>query len=352
MMSSLRLARAIPAATQATRAFSVASPAKAKVAVLGGSGGIGQPLSMLMKLSINAEISHVSVYDIAHSVGVASDLSHIDTSTSVSGHVGSDELGEALSGSDVVIIPAGVPRKPGMTRDDLFNTNASIVAGLADACAEYCPGAIIGIISNPVNSTVAIAAERLKKAGVYDPRKLFGVTTLDVVRARTFVAEAKGLRPEDVHIPVIGGHAGGTILPLLSRTEPHTAFSDEEREALTVRIQNGGTEVVEAKAGAGSATLSMAWAGAQFGYSCVRALNGEKGVIECAMVQVDSSVAEQVPGCDFFATPIELGPNGVEKNLGVGELSDYERHLLESVVIPELQGSINKGVEFAANFGN
>lgn len=77
-----------------------------------------------------------------------------------------------------------MPRKPGMTREDLFNTNASIVASLVDACAKICPKAILLIISNPVNSLVPLASEVLKKHGVYDPRKLLGVTTLDVVRAR------------------------------------------------------------------------------------------------------------------------------------------------------------------------
>lgn len=104
-----------------------------------------------------------------------------------------------------------------MTRDDLFNTNASIVQALAAGVGKYCPDAIMLIISNPVNSTVAIAAETLKKAGVYDKRKICGVTTLDIVRARTFVAEKKGLDVTKIDVPVIGGHAGVTILPLLSR---------------------------------------------------------------------------------------------------------------------------------------
>ena len=77
--------------------------------------------------------------------------------------------------------------------------------------------AVLNIISNPVNSTVPIAAEVLKAAGVYDKKKLLGVTTLDVVRANTFVAEAKGLDLKDVDVPVVGGHAGTTILPLLSQ---------------------------------------------------------------------------------------------------------------------------------------
>ena len=77
--------------------------------------------------------------------------------------------------------------------------------------------AVILIITNPVNSTVPIAAETLKILGVYDPKKVIGVTSLDIVRANTFVAEAKGLDVKDVDVPVIGGHAGATILPLLSQ---------------------------------------------------------------------------------------------------------------------------------------
>ena len=107
--------------------------------------------------------------------------------------------------------------------------------------------ALINIITNPVNSTVPIAAEVLKKNGVYDPTKLFGVTTLDVVRANTFLAEAKGLRLIDVDVPVVGGHAGATILPLLSKARPSVTLSEEEAAALTVRIQNAGTEVVEVR---------------------------------------------------------------------------------------------------------
>jgi malate dehydrogenase len=105
----------------------------------------------------------------------------------VRGFLGQGQLNAALEGCDLVVIPAGVPRKPGMTRDDLFNINAGIVKTLVEGVVKSCPKAILAIISNPVNSTVPIAAEVLKKAGVYDPKRLFGVTTLDVVRANTFV---------------------------------------------------------------------------------------------------------------------------------------------------------------------
>lgn len=109
------------------------------------------------------------------------------SSVQVRGFLGQKQLEDALTGMDLVIIPAGIPRKPGMTRDDLFKINAGIVRTLCEGIAKCCPGALVNLISNPVNSTVAIAAEVFKKAGTYDPKKLLGVTTLDVVRANTFV---------------------------------------------------------------------------------------------------------------------------------------------------------------------
>ena len=129
---------------------------------------------------------------------------------------------------------------------------------------------------------------------------MFGVTTLDVIRAEAFVAEAKGLNVSDVHVPVIGGHSGTTILPLLSQVEG-ASFSDEEVAALTTRIQNAGTEVVEAKAGGGSATLSMGQAAARFCLSLVAAMQGEE-VTEYTYVQVDGS-----DDAAFFAHPVRLG---------------------------------------------
>uniref|UniRef100_A0A672H8G6 Malate dehydrogenase, mitochondrial n=1 Tax=Salarias fasciatus TaxID=181472 RepID=A0A672H8G6_SALFA len=172
--------RAVRPTVSLARSLSTSSQNNAKVAVLGASGGIGQPLSLLLKNS--PLVSNLSLYDIAHTPGVAADLSHIETRAHVTGYMGPDQLDAALKGCDVVVIPAGVPRKPGMTRDDLFNTNATIVATLADACARNCPEAMICIIANPVNSTIPITAEVMKKHGVYNPNKVFGVTTLDIVR--------------------------------------------------------------------------------------------------------------------------------------------------------------------------
>lgn len=209
-----------------------------------------------------------------------------------------------------------------------------------EACAEHCPNAVLAIISNPVNSTVPIAAEVLKKRGVYDPKKVCGVTTLDVCRANTFVAEAMGKAPADVDVTVIGGHAGITILPLFSQVPGLLGAIDQKTlEALTVRTQFGGDEVVQAKAGAGSATLSMAYAGYLFAENILKAMEGQE-IIQCAYVENNLTDAA------YFATPCKFGPDGVKEVLGYGELSAYEKTWFDKM-LPDLKKQIQKGVDFA-----
>merc|ERR1719195_2121083 len=236
---------------------------------MGAAGGIGQPLSMLLKL--NPAVTKLALYDIVATPGVAADLSHIETPGRVSGFVGADQLEASLVGAEIVVIPAGVPRKPGMTRDDLFNTNASIVATLAAAAAKVCPDAMVGIISNP--------------------EKIFGVSTLDVVRSNEFIGALKGINPQEVNCPVVGGHAGATIMPLISQCSPAASFDADTLKALTVRIQDAGTEVVKAKDGAGSATLSMAYAAARFTDSLIKGMKGVEGLTACAYVESDVTEA-------------------------------------------------------------
>jgi len=307
-----------------------------KVVILGAAGGIGQALGLLLKTELPSG-TELSLYDIAPvTPGVAADLSHIPTPVKVEGFSGEDPS-PALLSADIVLISAGVARKPGMDRSDLFNINAGIVKNLVSSCADNCPKALIGIITNPVNTTVAIAAEVLKNKGVYDPARLFGVTTLDVIRSSTFVAEIYDEDPRDINVPVIGGHSGITILPLLSQSG--FEFSENDAAAMTKRIQNAGTEVVEAKAGGGSATLSMGQAAAKFGLSLVRALNGEKDVIECTYVQGSGDLAR------FFAQPVLLGKNGVEKILDYGDLSEFEQTTLDAA-LDTLRSDIKIGEEF------
>lgn len=323
-----------------------------KAVVAGASGGIGQPLSLLLKLS--PYVDELSLYDVVNTPGVAADLSHISSNAKISGYLPNDDGAKAsFKGADIIVIPAGIPRKPGMTRDDLFNINAGIVKGLVEVAAEVAPQAFILVISNPVNSTVPISAEVLKAKGVFNPQRLFGVTTLDIVRAETFVAEITGKSPSELTIPVVGGHSGETIVPLFSRVSPSVSIPSDKYDALVKRVQFGGDEVVKAKDGAGSATLSMAYAGFRFAEKVLKAVKGEKGLVEPSYVYLPGvpggkEVADTV-GTDFFSVPIELGPNGAEKATNiVADITDKEKELLAACT-KGLKANIEKGIQFVHN---
>jgi len=318
-----------------------------KVCVVGAAGGIGQPLSLLCKVGPASRfISKLSLYDLAPvTPGVAMDLDHCCVGPSVTGHVGDNkELEAALAGSDVVVVPAGLPRKPGMTRDDLFNKNAEIVANIAKVCSRACPQASYLVISNPVNSMVPIFGEILKRMKTYNPQRLFGVTTLDVVRANTFLGQALAmpLREDAPDVPVIGGHAGATILPLFSKIDPslYAKLTEAQIEKLTQRVMFGGEEVVNAKAGGGSATLSMAYAGVRFLSSLLSAKTGGVRPRQCAYVE-----SNVLP---FFASMLELNKDGF-KVVDLGPLSKFEMGKYNAM-LPELKDQIRKGVEFGQKF--
>jgi malate dehydrogenase len=327
------------------------------VAVLGAAGGIGQPLSLLVKSSptLAACVSTLKLYDVAPTAGVAADLSHIDTPMKVAHFTGDAELPQCLMGTDIVIIPAGIPRKPGMTRDDLFKINASIVYNLVENIAKYCPNAWVLIISNPVNSTVPIASEVMRKHNVPGyAKRLFGVTTLDVVRANTFVAEHIGGQGGrgNMDVTVVGGHAGITIQPLLS-TVPLFYWNKRpdtnQRAALVRKIQDAGTEVVKAKNGAGSATLSMAYAAVRFLTRCVEARLGRDSIVECAYVCWNGGRGFEFEGerVDYFAGPVKLGTEGVVESIEAwrrGLSDDEKKGLLDAV--RQLKVEVAKGGDF------
>jgi malate dehydrogenase len=324
-----------------------------KAVVIGASGGIGQPLALLLKTS--KIITELSLYDVVATPGVAADLSHIATPAKVEGYLPKDDgLAKTLKGADIIVIPAGVPRKPGMTRDDLFKINAGICRDLATGIATTSPKAFVLVISNPVNSTVPVFAEVFKKHGTFDPKKLFGVTTLDVVRASTFVAEILGdlsLAPS-ITVPVIGGHSGVTIVPLLSQSSKPLPpnFETAQLEELVKRIQFGGDEVVKAKDGTGSATLSMAYAAFEFTDKVIAAWKGKTGIIVPSYVNLslpggDAIKKEIGEDLEFFSAPVELGPEGAVKIHPLGETTEAEKGLIKAA-LSELKGNIEKGVQF------
>jgi malate dehydrogenase len=317
-----------------------------KVCVCGGAGGIGQPLCMLMATDPN--VKELCVFDLSVAMvppaGVAADLSHLEKPVKVNGYVmevgakAIDNLEDCLTGCDLVLIPAGMPRKPGMTRDDLFKVNADIAKGLVEACAKFCPNAMLALIVNPVNSIVPAMAELYKKKEL-DPNKIVGVTTLDCVRANKFVGEITGKNPKFINIPVIGGHAGVTIMPVFSQDKAASTIDAEKIPDLDKKVQDAGTEVVNAKGGKGSATLSMAYAGARLGSSILAGLAGRKRV-ECAYVKSD------ITDLPYFTQKVVFGPKGIEKLLPIGKLNEYEEKRLEEAKT-QLKGEIETGMAYA-----
>jgi malate dehydrogenase len=316
-----------------------------KVCVVGGAGGIGQPMSLLMATC--PMVKELAIIDLNVAMvpaeGVQADLSHIEGPCKVTSTVltlnedkAIDKAGDALSGCHLVLVPAGVPRKPGQDRKDLLNINCNIAKGTVEACAKYCPDAVIGLIVNPVNSVVPAMCELWKKAGL-NPKKIVGISTLDVVRANKFVQEITG---KPAQIPVIGGHAGKTILPLFSQDPAGKEIPADKIPDLDVRVQDAGTEVVKAKNGKGSATLSMAYSGARLGRAVLSGLAGVPAT-ECAYVE-----SSLVPGLPYFASKVTFGKDGVETVHPIGDLSEHETKRLEELT-PILKGEIDDGLEYA-----
>merc|ERR1712228_634193 len=283
-----------------------------------------------MLMALDPNVAELCIFDLSVAMvppaGVAADLGHLERKSKVKGYVMElgakpiDNLEECLKGCSLVLVPAGMPRKPGQTRDDLFKINADIAKGIVEACAKHCPNAVVALIVNPVNSVVPAMAELYKAKGL-DPKKIVGVTTLDCVRANKFVAEKLGVDPDDVEIPVIGGHAGVTIMPVFSQDRHAANIPADQIPALDKHVQDAGTDVVNAKAGKGSATLSMAYAGARFANAVLSGLAGTE-TTECAYVARDPDAKSELP---YFASRVTFGTTGVKTVHDIGEVNEYER---------------------------
>ena len=309
------------------------------VCVVGAAGGIGQSLSLLLMRQLPYG-STLSLFDVVGAPGVAADLSHVDnagvTVKYAAGKVGvkrDPALGELAKGVDLFVIVAGVPRKPGMTRDDLFKINAGIILDLVLTCATSSPKAVFCIVTNPVNSTVAIAAQALKKLGCYDKNRLMGVSLLDGLRATRFINEAR--KPLTV-----SRHSDITIVPLFHQL-PGPLPDEATLAKIVTRVQVAGTEVVKAKAGRGSATLSMAEAGARFALKVVQGLTGAGNPLVYTYVDTDGQHESE-----FLAIPVVLGKTGIVKRLPIGRLAPSEEKMLKDA-LPVIQKNIAKGNEFA-----
>ena len=221
--------------------------------------------------------------------------------------------------SDVVVITSGIPRKPGMSRDDLIRTNASIVKEVVEKVIKHSPDAIIIIVSNPLDVMTYTAYLAAKK----DSRKVFGMAgILDTARYRAFIAEALSVSPNDIQALLLGGH-GDTMVPLPRYTTvagiPLTELlKPEDIERIVTRTMNGGGELVNLMGT--SAWYAPGAAAAQMVEAIVA---DQKAIVPvCALLNGEYGLKDI-----YLGVPVKLGANGIEEIIEL-KLNKEEMRLL------------------------
>lgn len=230
---------------------------------------------------------------------------------------------ETSAGSDIVVITAGIARKPGMSRDDLLNTNAGIVKSCAEQVAKTSPDAIVIVVSNPLDVMCWVAKE---VTGFPRERVLGMAGILDTARFRSFLAEALDVSVRDIQAMVLGGH-GDTMVPLISYTSisgiPIRQFmSDEELAPIVARTRNGGAEIVKYLK-TGSAYYAPSSGAVQMVASIV---NDQKRILPCS-AWLDGEYG--MKGI-FLGVPCKLGRKGLEKIVEIELTADEKAALAKS----------------------
>ncbi|MDB5174444.1 MAG: malate dehydrogenase, NAD-dependent [Phycisphaerales bacterium] len=241
---------------------------------------------------------------------------------------------EPTANSDVVIVTAGVARKPGMSRDDLININTGIVKTVAENVARHSPNAVMIVVSNPLDAMVYVA---WKASGFPTKRVIGQAGVLDTARFRSFLAQEVGCSVEDVQALLLGGH-GDDMVPLARYTFaggiPITQLVKKDRlEEIIKRARNGGAEIVQLLK-TGSAYYAPAAATVQMAEAVVR---DKKRILPCA-AYCDK---EYGIGGYFVGVPVVLGTDGVERIIEV-ELDAEERKMFQNSVdhVKELVKSV------------
>jgi malate dehydrogenase len=247
--------------------------------------------------------------------------------------LGSNDYADTAN-SDVVIITAGIPRKPGMSRDDLLNTNTNIVKSVTEQIAKYSPEAFLIIVSNPLDAMVYVA----HKVSGFPTNRVMGMAgVLDSARFRTFIALELGVSVKDIQAFVLGGH-GDTMVPLpryttVSGIPIPDLMSQERIDALVERTRKGGGEIVSLLK-TGSAFYAPSAAAVQMAESI---LKDQKRILPCA-AYCDK---EYGVGGYFVGVPVMLGAEGVEKvieiKLTAEEKTDFDKSV---AAVKELVASI------------
>jgi len=232
---------------------------------------------------------------------------------------------EAIKDSDVVVVTAGVPRKPGMTREDLIEINTKITHDVTEKVVKYAPEAVLIVVTNPLDAMVYAA---YKLSGFPRERVIGQSGALDSTRFRTFIALELGVSMRDVHALVIGGHTDVGMVPLASHASaagiPITELlSPEEIESLIERTRKGGTEIVELY-GKGSAYYAPSAGIAQMVEAI---LLDQKRIIPCAAYLQGEYGVEDL----FLGVPVVLGAKGMERIIEL-KLSPEEQELFQKSV--------------------
>lgn len=233
--------------------------------------------------------------------------------------VGTDDYADT-AGSDVFVVTAGIPRRPGMSRDDLISTNAKIVTSVTKSILEHTPNPIIIIVSNPLD-VMTYAAH---KASGLSKTRVFGMAgVLDTARYRAFLADEINVSPKDIQALLLGGH-GDTMVPLPRYTTvsgmPITDLVSMERlDAIVQRTKKGGGELVQLMG-------TSAWyaPGAAAAQMVEVILKDEKRIFPCC-VKLDG---EYGMNDIFLGVPVKLGKNGIEELIELN-LNEGEMQLLE-----------------------
>jgi len=241
---------------------------------------------------------------------------------------------DATAGSDIVIITAGIARKPGMSRDDLLNTNAGIVKQVSENVAKTSPNAIVIVVSNPLDVMCYVA----KKVTGFPRERVFGMAgALDTARYRSFLAEALDISVRDIQAMVLGGH-GDTMVPLVSYTTvsgiPIAQLMDRTKlDAILDRTRNGGAEIVKYLK-TGSAYYAPSSGAVQMAEAIAF---DQKRILPC------SAWLEGEYGMKglFLGVPVKIGRKGIEKIIEVSLTDDEKAALAKSAeAVREPMGAI------------
>lgn len=304
---------------------------RAKITVI-GAGNVGASCAFWAAAKELGDIVLIDIPDFADkTAGKALDLAQCGPVERFDCNiVGTDDYGQA-KGSDVVIITAGIPRRPGMSRDDLIQTNVKIVGSVSEKIAEVAPDAVLIVVSNPLDAMVYTA---WKKSGFPTNRVVGQAGCLDIARYRTFIAMELGCSVEDISALLMGGH-GDDMVPLPRYTSvagiPITQLIPKEKlEAIIQRAKVGGGELV--KLMGTSAYYAPAAGTIQMAEAIVK---DKKRILPCA-AYCDK---EYGVGGYYVGVPAMLGAGGVEKVIEV-ELDADERKMLDASVehVKELVG--------------